>query len=114
MRQITPQLVTLALFSAATAALPDAAAHAVLSAPRPRRGAAPSFGIPVMSLLVQVAVPVTAQTDNRLLFAVTVGVVVSVVVFTAGVIITLLRRSDRVSAASFAEFLRKNVEEGSP
>ncbi|HEY0016838.1 MAG TPA: HAMP domain-containing sensor histidine kinase [Longimicrobium sp.] len=49
-----------------------------------------------MSLLVQVAAaPATMPTDNRLLFAVTVGVVVSVVVFTAGVITTLLRRSDR-------------------
>jgi two-component system NtrC family sensor kinase len=36
-----------------------------------------------------------ATVDNRLLFVVTVGVVVSVVAFTAGVIMTLLRRSDR-------------------
>ena len=47
-----------------------------------------------MTLLAQAAAP-TAVPDNRLLFVVTVGVVVSVVVFTAGVIVTLLRRSDR-------------------
>ena len=47
-----------------------------------------------MILLAQAAAP-TATVDNRLLFVVTVGVVVSVVVFTAGVIMTLLRRSDR-------------------
>ncbi len=47
-----------------------------------------------MTLLAQAAAP-GAVPDNRLLFVVTVGVVVSVVVFTAGVIITLLRRSDR-------------------
>ena len=45
-----------------------------------------------MILLAQ-APPTTV--DNRLLFVVTVGVVVSVVAFTAGVIMTLLRRSDR-------------------
>lgn len=47
-----------------------------------------------MTLLAQAAAP-AAVPDNRLLFVVTVGVVVSVVVFTAGVIMTLLRRSDR-------------------
>lgn len=47
-----------------------------------------------MILLAQAAAPATAP-DNRLLFVVTVGVVVSVVLFTAGVIVTLLRRSDR-------------------
>jgi signal transduction histidine kinase len=46
-----------------------------------------------MMLLAQAAAPTTV--DNRLLFVVTVGVVVSVVAFTAGVIMTLLRRSDR-------------------
>jgi two-component system NtrC family sensor kinase len=46
-----------------------------------------------MTLLAQAAPPV--GPDNRLLFIVTVGVVVSVVLFTAGVIMTLLRRSDR-------------------
>jgi two-component system NtrC family sensor kinase len=47
-----------------------------------------------MILLVQAVAPTTGP-DNRLLFYVTVGVVVSVVLFTAGVIVTLLRRSDR-------------------
>ena len=47
-----------------------------------------------MMLQAQAAAQGTVP-DNRLLFIVTLGVVVSVVVFTAGVIITLLRRSDR-------------------
>ena len=48
-----------------------------------------------MILLAQAAAPHGVVPDNRLLFIVTVGVVVSVVAFTAGVIMTLLRRSDR-------------------
>ena len=40
----------------------------------------------------------SAVPDNRLLFAVSVVVVASVVLFTAGVIVTLLRRSDRQRA----------------
>ncbi|HEV3051110.1 MAG TPA: HAMP domain-containing sensor histidine kinase [Longimicrobium sp.] len=46
-----------------------------------------------MILLAQAAAP--TAVDNRLLFVVTVGVLVSVVAFTTGVIVTLLRRSDR-------------------
>ncbi|HEU4882172.1 MAG TPA: HAMP domain-containing sensor histidine kinase [Longimicrobium sp.] len=48
-----------------------------------------------MILLAPAAALPQGGTDNRLLFAVSVIVVMSVVLFTAGVIFTLLRRSDR-------------------
>jgi signal transduction histidine kinase len=48
-----------------------------------------------MTLLDPAAALSEAGSDNRLLFAVSVIVVLSVVLFTAGVIFTLLRRSDR-------------------